>query len=122
MNCSFDSTSSGWGGEHVLLLTFHHIIFDAGSFAVLLRELSTRYPGAAHAARDTLLEPPAQYADFASWQREWLQEEALTAQLSYWRKQLRGVPPELNLPVDRQRPRIPRSRAGSWASGSDRGG
>ncbi|HZF13194.1 MAG TPA: amino acid adenylation domain-containing protein, partial [Thermoanaerobaculia bacterium] len=91
-------------GEHHLLVTFHHIAFDGGSVGVLLRELAELYP-AFHAGRPSPLPEPAfQYADFAVWQRRWLEGPALEAQLAYWRERLAGAPAVLELPADRPRP------------------
>ncbi|MGD2147998.1 MAG: condensation domain-containing protein, partial [Anaerolineae bacterium] len=92
--------------EHVLLSTMHHIVSDGWSRGVFLRELSTLY-GAFRAGRPSgLPELPVQYADYAVWQREWLQGEVLEAQLSYWRRQLSGAPTVLDLPTDRPRPAV----------------
>ncbi|MES1245585.1 MAG: amino acid adenylation domain-containing protein, partial [Acidobacteriota bacterium] len=92
--------------EHGLLTVFHHIIADWWSLGVFLRELGELYQGGEP-------EPPAlQYADFAVWQREWLQGESLEAQLAFWRERLAGVPP-LELPTDRPRPAVRRFRGES---------
>ena len=90
--------------EHVLLLTIHHIVSDGWSTAVLFRELSALYAAFSTGKLATLPELPIQYADFAAWQREWLQGEVLKEQLSYWKKQLAGSPARLELPTDRPRP------------------
>ncbi|MCW6011061.1 amino acid adenylation domain-containing protein [Micromonospora sp. CPCC 205371] len=91
--------------EHVLALTLHHVVSDEWSAAILRRELTALYGGAA-------LPPlPVQYADFAVWQREWLAGEVLDGQLSYWRERLAGLP-VLELPTDRPRPAV-RSSAGA---------
>ena len=96
--------------EHVLLLTAHHIISDGWSIGVLHRELRTLYK-ALQAGRDsTLPDLPIQYADFVSWQREWLQGDVLERQLTYWRNQLRGAPSVTELPADRPRPTLQTSR------------
>ncbi|HZF07810.1 MAG TPA: amino acid adenylation domain-containing protein, partial [Thermoanaerobaculia bacterium] len=91
--------------EHLLLLTLHHIAGDVWSLGVLLRELAALYAG------ETLAAPPIQYADYALWQRGWLDGEALAAQLDYWRRQLAGVP-ALQLPADRRRPATPSQQGG----------
>ncbi|MFL6234694.1 MAG: amino acid adenylation domain-containing protein, partial [Thermoanaerobaculia bacterium] len=92
-------------GEHVLLLTFHHIVSDAWSLEVLLRELATLYAAFASGRPSPLLELPVQYADFALWQRSWLHGDVLEEQLAYWRERLAGVP-VLQLPGDRPRPAL----------------
>ncbi|HEX3643951.1 MAG TPA: amino acid adenylation domain-containing protein, partial [Ktedonobacteraceae bacterium] len=89
--------------EHVLLLTMHHIITDGWSNEVLVRELSTLYQAFLIGQSSPLAPLPIQYADYALWQREWLQGEVLEGQLAYWRKQLREVSP-LALPTDHPRP------------------
>ena len=92
--------------EHVLLTTMHHIVGDAWSFGVFLRELSILYP-AFHAGEPSPLpELPLQYADFAVWQRQWLEGAVRESQLAYWKGQLAGAPPTLDLPLDRPRPPV----------------
>jgi hypothetical protein len=90
--------------EHVLLVTMHHIISDGWSQTVLLNELGALYEAAVAGRTSPLPELSIQYADFAEWQREWLQGEVLDQQLEYWRKHLTGAPPLLELPTDRPRP------------------
>ncbi|MFQ5610897.1 MAG: amino acid adenylation domain-containing protein [Anaerolineae bacterium] len=95
--------------EHILLLTMHHIVSDEWSMGVLYRELTALYNAFAGGAPSPLPELPVQYADFALWQREWLQGEALEAQLAYWQEQLAGASarlPTLELPTDRPRPPV----------------
>ncbi|HXM48142.1 MAG TPA: amino acid adenylation domain-containing protein [Pyrinomonadaceae bacterium] len=93
--------------EHVVLLTMHHIVSDAWSMSVLIREVSTLYQkhsnGCVGAGVPDL---PIQYADYAIWQRQWLQGDVLERQLSYWRKRLGGDLPVLALPTDRVRPAL----------------
>ena len=91
--------------EHILLLNMHHIICDDWSMGVLIRELGTVYAAFAQNQPSPLLELPLQYADFAHWQREWLQGEVLQTQLAYWREQLNGIS-ILHLPTDKPRPAI----------------
>ena len=87
--------------DHVLLLLAHHIISDAWSSGVLLRDLA-----AAYAAPLSLPALPLQYADFAVWQREWLAGPELERQVTFWRDHLAGAPAFIDLPVDRPRPRM----------------
>jgi amino acid adenylation domain-containing protein len=90
--------------EHILLVTMHHITTDGWSLGVLVRELAALYP-AFCAGRGSPLPPLSlQYADYAVWQRQWLQGEVLDRQLAYWKQQLTGVP-ALALPSDRPRPK-----------------
>ena len=90
--------------EHVLLLTMHHIVSDGWSLQVLNQELAALYEAFSAGRRSPLPELPIQYVDFAHWQREHLQGEALEKQLAYWRAQLAGTPAVLELPTDRPRP------------------
>ncbi len=90
--------------EHVLLLTMHHIISDGWSLGVLGQELATLYEAYQAGESSPLAELAIQYADFAVWQREWLRGEVLEKQLEYWREQLGGELPVLELPTDRPRP------------------
>ncbi|MBD2128005.1 non-ribosomal peptide synthetase [Microcoleus sp. ZQ-A2] len=89
--------------EHILLFTIHHIIFDAWSREVLIRELATLYESFSRGQSALLPELPIQYADFAYWQRQWLQGEVLEQQLTYWKQHLGGNLPVLQLPSDRLR-------------------
>ena len=76
--------------EHVLLLTLHHIVSDGWSMEILLKELSAFYEAFSTGNLAGLPELSIQYADYALWQREWLQGEVLEGQLGYWKKQLEG--------------------------------
>jgi len=95
--------------EHVFLLTLHHIVTDGWSIAILFRELEAIYAAYAVGRESPLAELPIQYADYALWQRGWLQGEVLEAQLKYWREQLAQVS-VLQLPTDRPRPARPSFR------------
>ncbi|HYK22396.1 MAG TPA: condensation domain-containing protein, partial [Pyrinomonadaceae bacterium] len=92
--------------EHILLLAMHHIVSDAWSMGVLISEVVELYEGYAAGREVTLPALPIQYADFAVWQREWLQGEVLEEQFAYWRQQLGGSLPVLELPTDRPRPAL----------------
>src|SRR6185295_13942598 len=95
---------------HIGLLTQHHIVSDAWSRGVLVRELSELY-GAAVARRSSpLAELPIQYADYAVWQRSWLAGKMLEEQLKYWHRALAARPRALELPTDRQRPPVKSDR------------
>jgi amino acid adenylation domain-containing protein len=89
--------------DHILVLTMHHIVSDGWSMGVFHRELSVLYRAFTNGEPSPLADLPIQYADYAVWQREWLQGEVLDRQLSYWEKQLEGVPAVLNLPTDHPR-------------------
>jgi amino acid adenylation domain-containing protein len=90
--------------EYVGLLTMHHIVADGWSVGILIRELAVVYEALSGARSSPLPELPIQYADFAHWQRQWLQGDVLDTQLSYWKQQLRGAPPLLDLLPDHPRP------------------
>jgi amino acid adenylation domain-containing protein len=93
--------------EHIALFSMHHIISDEWSLGVMVHELAALYAAFRQGQPSPLTEPPIQYADFAHWQREWLQGEALEAQLGYWRERLGGKLPVLQLPFDHPRPAAP---------------
>src|ERR1041384_3355734 len=86
--------------EHLLMVTMHHIISDGWSMGVLIKELTAIYNGFSNGAQLPLAELPAQYADFAHWQREWLQGDVLDQDLRYWQQQLSGMSPLLQLRTD----------------------
>ncbi|CVI57331.1 non-ribosomal peptide synthetase [Agrobacterium deltaense] len=91
--------------QHILLVTMHHIICDGWSIrGILPHELGTLYTAFSLNQPSPLPALPVQYADYAVWQREWLQGEVLEHQLAYWRQQLAGLPAALALPTDRRRP------------------
>src|SRR6185503_14809843 len=98
--------------EHVLLATMHHIISDGWSMGVLISELSTLYQAYREGQSSPLKELEIQYADYAVWQREWLQGEVLAEQLGYWSEQLAGAPTLLELPADKARPAMQSYRGG----------
>jgi len=92
--------------DHVALVTMHHIVSDGWSVSVFVRELSILYAAFSRGLPSPLPELPIQYADFAEWQREWLQGEVLERQYAYWEKQLQGPVPIVELPGDRPRPPV----------------
>jgi amino acid adenylation domain-containing protein len=90
------------GQEHLLLLTLHHAISDGWSLGLLVHELAAFY--LPEEGRPRLPELPIQYADYAAWQRQRVDSGELDSQLAYWKEQLAGAPPRLDLPLDRPRP------------------
>ena len=92
--------------EKVLVIAMHHIVSDGWSMGVFLHELAILYEAFSEDKPSPLPELPVQYADYAAWQREWMQGEVLEAQLSYWRKHLAGAPTALEIATDRPRPAI----------------
>ena len=90
--------------EHVLLLTFHHVVYDGWSEGLLLRELAALYKSSGGDAVSDLPRLSIQYADFARWQRKWLQGATLERKLDYWKRQLANAPSTLDLPADYARP------------------
>ncbi len=96
--------------EHACLFTIHHIVGDAWSLDVVVREVGTLYAAFLLGESSSLPELPLQYGDFAVWQREWLQGETLEAELAWWRQELAGAPTVLDLPSDRPRPAARTSR------------
>ena len=92
--------------KSLFLLTMHHIVSDGSSILIFFRELSALYQAFTKGEASPLAELPVQYADYALWQRDWLQGEVLERQLSYWRNQLAGELPVLDLPADRPRPAV----------------
>ncbi|MBN8471529.1 non-ribosomal peptide synthase/polyketide synthase [Corallococcus exiguus] len=99
--------------EHVLLLTMHHIVSDGWSMGVLVRELVTFYEAFREGRSPSVAPLAVQYADYAVWQRTWLQGEVLEAQLGYWKQQLSGAPALLELPTDKPRPAVQSQRGAS---------
>jgi amino acid adenylation domain-containing protein len=101
--------------EHVLLVTMHHIVSDGWSVPIYIREAAALYEEMTTGKPSALPELPVQYADFAHWQRQWLQGEVLEAELAHWRERLQGLPPLIELPTDRPRP-----AARSWRGATRR--
>jgi amino acid adenylation domain-containing protein len=96
--------------DHVFVLAMHHIVSDGWSIAILIRELKILYQAFVTGQASPLPELPIQYADYALWQRDYLQGTVLDDQVKYWKKQLADAPAFLELPADRPRPAIQSSR------------
>jgi amino acid adenylation domain-containing protein len=92
--------------KHVLLVIMHHILSDSWSARVFIRELTSLYQSITSQSTPLLPDLPLQYTDVAIRQREWMQSEEAQSQLHYWKKQLAGISPMLQVPVDRPRPPV----------------
>jgi amino acid adenylation domain-containing protein/non-ribosomal peptide synthase protein (TIGR01720 family) len=92
--------------EHILAFTLHHIITDGWSMEIIAREIAELYP--AYVQKQPIPESNTaiQYVDFAHWQRQWLKEDILAQQISYWKQHLLDAPPLLELPTDYPRPAV----------------
>ncbi|WP_166144129.1 non-ribosomal peptide synthetase [Methylosinus sp. RM1] len=90
--------------EHIVAFTLHHIVSDGWSTDILVREFAALYEAFVGGGSSSLPPLALQYADYAAWQRDWLGGEVLERQLAYWRNELAGAPPSLDLPTDRPRP------------------
>jgi amino acid adenylation domain-containing protein len=92
--------------EYLMLMTVHHVVMDAWSLGIFFHELSVLYQAFIECKPSPLATLPLQYADFAIWQNQFLQSDALNRELSYWKQQLQGAPMVLQLPTDRPRPPV----------------
>ncbi|HNC43074.1 MAG TPA: condensation domain-containing protein, partial [Acidobacteriota bacterium] len=88
----------------IVAVSVHHIVFDGWSSGVLFRELAQIYRALHQRQSPGLPELPIQYADYAVWQRNWFQGAVFESELAFWKNQLAGIPPLLELPTDRPRP------------------
>lgn len=98
---------------HTLVVTVHHIVSDAWSTGIMVREFATFYRAFATGIEPRLESLPLRYTDFTRWQRRWLQGEVLDGLVAWWRKTLEGAPELLPLPLDRPRPPVPTFRGGN---------
>ncbi|WP_438025455.1 amino acid adenylation domain-containing protein [Sorangium sp. So ce233] len=101
--------------EHVLLVVLHHIVSDGWSLNVLVDEVMELYAADLEGRPAALPPLPIQYADYAAWQRAWLEGPELERQLAYWRQRLGAEPPVLQLPTDRPRPAARSYRGAAFA-------
>ncbi|WP_459206818.1 amino acid adenylation domain-containing protein [Pseudomonas sp. MLB6B] len=92
--------------EHLLSIILHHIVSDGWSMSLMVREFTAGYNAAARSQTVELAPLSVQYADFAAWQRQWLADGRMQAQLDYWRTQLADSGAVLELPSDRPRPAV----------------
>lgn len=92
--------------EHKLLVVIHHIITDEWGTGILHKEVTQLYEDFSLGRSSSLAELPIQYADFACWQKDWLQGEVREKKLAYWKDELAGAPQVLELATDKSRPAI----------------
>ncbi|HEX2271943.1 MAG TPA: condensation domain-containing protein, partial [Pyrinomonadaceae bacterium] len=92
--------------EYMMLVVMHHIVSDGWSIGVFVKELASLYETYCAGQPSSLAELNVQYADYAAWQRQWLQGATLEQQIGYWKEQLDGAPPVLPLLTDRPRPAV----------------
>jgi amino acid adenylation domain-containing protein len=90
--------------DHVMVIVLHHIVADRWTLELMMRELAALYQASIVGRPSPLPEPPLQYADFARWQRRWLRGEVLDEEVAFWRDELAGAPPVLELSIARPRP------------------
>jgi thioesterase domain-containing protein len=103
--------------EHVAMVVMHHIVSDGWSRNVLIQDLGALYQSYVEGRPSPLPVLPIQYADYALWQRGWLQGGALDRQIRYWQDRLAGAPRVLDLPTDRSRPAVQNFRGASVSLG-----
>ena len=92
--------------EHVLVVSMHHIVSDGWSMGILIREMGEIYEGKRRGREAKVEEMKVQYGEYAAWERERLQGEVIEEQIKYWREQLGGRLPEMELRTDHPRPAI----------------
>jgi amino acid adenylation domain-containing protein len=100
---------------HFFLVTVHHSVFDGWSASIFMHELTTCYEAFSTGRESSLPPLSKQYVDYAIWQRTWLQGKHLEELLSYWKKQLSGIPPLLRLPTDIPRPAVSKFQGARYA-------
>jgi amino acid adenylation domain-containing protein len=93
-------------GEHVLILTVHHIVSDGWSLGIIVNEFVHFYDEFVNQKKSSLEDLPIQYGDYAFWQMEELDKDKITQQQAYWGKALDGLPPLIDFPTDRPRPSV----------------
>lgn len=90
--------------DHIFIVTMHHIVSDGWSMQIFIRELGIFYEEFCAGHSPSLPALRLQYADFAVRQRQSSQGQAFLQQLEYWKRQLAGISPALELPLDHPRP------------------
>jgi len=106
--------------EYVLVVTMHHIASDGWSISIFVKEIIELYKSFIENRLADLSPLPVQYADFAIWQRNYLQQEVIEKKIGYWKNKLHGVEP-LELPTDYPRPAVQSRRGAMIAFNIDSG-
>jgi len=106
--------------EQTLAINVHHIAFDGWSMDLLVEELGSLYTAFAQGEPSPLEKLPVTYSDYARWQRRHMQGERWESELEFWRSELAGAPPVLELPTDRPRPLVKSWRGKSVRHALDR--
>lgn len=88
--------------DHLFFVTIHHLVGDAWSFDLLLKEIAAQYEGLIEQSKPALPALPVQYADFADWQKTWLQDEAAKKQIAYWQQEFESGVAPIQLPIDHE--------------------
>lgn len=89
--------------QHVLLINMHHIVSDGWSIRIFMQELAQFYSASIEGRKLSVPALPIQYADYALWERNWINGPELEEQLAFWKKQLAAMPTTLELPTARRR-------------------
>jgi len=90
--------------DHALLVTMHHIVSDNWSTGIFVHEIMQLYSAFVQGQQPHLPPLAVQYADFAAWQRKWFKGKTMDDQIAYWKEALQGIPPVIELPLDKPRP------------------
>ena len=107
------------GDNHILLVNMHHIASDGWSMSILINEFSALYSAYSQGQANPFPPLSIQYADYAHWQRNWLQGEVLDHQLGYWTTQLAALPVVHSLPLDHARPSVQSFSGATYSSQLD---
>ncbi len=102
--------------SQVLIINMHHIASDGWSMGVLINEFNILYNSYAMGGVNPLPDLSIQYADYANWQRQWLNGPVLKSYIDYWKNKLANLPLLHNLPLDKARPRVQRFKGSTYSS------
>jgi amino acid adenylation domain-containing protein len=103
--------------ESVVYVAIHHIVSDGWSQGIILREMTSGYLALASGQTPQFNPSPVTYADFAAWQRSWMQGALLAREIEHWKERLAGAPLGIDIPTDRPRPQVPSRRVAAVTRG-----